>query len=204
MTDGLPPEMSKTVLINSIGAIEISFGRVAESAVTAVYGRVYQDGLTLSDRLWRLDGGIRREIEDKVVQAVAQGKSARELAKELRSYLTEAGQENARYNSMRLARTEISHAHREGHIQSCLDRNGQMKDYLTAIGWRLSDAHTVPDICDEWASADCGLGPGNYLPDDVPVDHPNGFCFTVGILASEPDMQFVITEPQPPAAEVAA
>ncbi len=199
MTDGLRPEITRDVHINSVGRVSVSFGRVSEAALQAVYLRVYQDGLTLSDRLWRLDAGTRQAIEDKVVQGIAQGESARDLAKDLRTYLTETGQGNARYNSMRLARTEINTAHREGHVQSCLDRNGELKSYISGIGWRLSASHPTADICDVWAGDDPdGLGPGNYLPNSLPgPDHPHGLCFTVSLLKSEPDMQFVAKEPEP-------
>ena len=195
--DGLKAEITKTVDIG-IGNVSVEFGRVSEQAVNAIYNRVYKDGLTLSDRLWRLDSGIRKEMADKVTQAVTQGKSARKLARELQSYLIESGTGNARYNAMRLAVTEINNAHREGHIQSCLDAEGKLKSYISAIGFRLSASHPEPDVCDAWASDDSdGLGSGNYLPDNVPIDHPHGLCYSVSILVNNPELQFVTKEPKP-------
>lgn len=198
MTKGLYPDRTHKVTISKLGEISVRFGDVAERALQAIYSRVYNDGLTLSDRLWQLDNKIRKAIEDKVVQAIASQQSARDLAADLKQYLTKNGQGNARYNAMRLARTEINTAHREGHIQSCLDNSGKLKDYIHAIGFRLSASHPEPDICDVWASDNSAdLGPGNYLPDEVPVDHPHGLCYTVTILKSEPDMQFITKEPDP-------
>ncbi|MCE5200440.1 hypothetical protein LLG39_15845 [bacterium] len=198
MTEGLQPEYTKSVFIQDVGEVQVTFGRVAEHALSIAYQRIYTDGLTLSDRVWKLDAEHRRAIEDKVVSAIASQQSARDLAKELHSYLIDPGLQNGRYNAMRLARTEINTAHREGHIQSCLDSSGQLKGYISAIGFRLSASHPKPDICDVWASQDAdNLGSGNYLPENVPVDHPHGLCYTVTILKNHPDMQFVTKEPKP-------
>jgi hypothetical protein len=195
---GMLPTMEKSVTINALGTIGVSFGHVAENAVEMIFRRVYKDGLNLSDRLWRLDSRIRRDIENTLIAGVAGQKSAKDLSRELMKYLTNPGADNAYYNAQRLARTEINHAHREGHIRSVTDRDGKLKDFVSAVGYRLSISHPEPDICDVWASQDIdGLGAGNYLPDNVPVDHPHGLCFTVTILKSYPDMQFVAKEPQP-------
>jgi hypothetical protein len=197
-TYGLKPEFVRSADIANIGSVSVRYGLVAERAVNIEFARVFADGLTLSDRIWRLGDGIRREIGDKIVQAIAQGKSAKKLGRELQQYLTESGKGNARYNALRLARTEINTAHREGHIQSLLDDAGQLKGYVHAIGWRLSASHRVPDICDIWASRDIdNLGRGNYLPANVPIDHAHGLCMTVTILKSEPDMQFTTKEAKP-------
>ncbi len=197
-TAGLHPSFTRAADIGGAGRVSVTYGLVAEDAVNAVYQRVYRDGLTLSDRLWRLDAGIRRAVEDRVVSAVAQGTSAQNLAKDLRQYLTSTGQGNARYNAMRLARTEINTAHREGGIRAVTKPDGTLRDHVQAIGWRLSMSHPEPDICDVWASQDIdGLGPGNYLPQNVPVDHPHGLCFIVSVLKAHPEMQHVTKEPEP-------
>ena len=196
MTKGLRPEFARSATIANIGEVAVTFGKVAERAVNIAFQRIYQDGLTLSDRLWRLDNTTRTVMQDKVVGAIAKGTSARDLAKDLRSYLTEAGKGNARYNSMRLARTEINTVHREAHIQSCLDDKGELKEFISAVGWRLSASHPAQDICDVWASQDINsLGRGNYLPKNVPVDHALGLCLTVTLLKARPDLQFVTKEP---------
>lgn len=198
MTRGLHPEFTKSAEISNIGKVEVTFGAVAERAVRIEFERIYEDGLTLTDRLWKLDTETRRLVQDKVVGAIAKGRSARDLAKDLRQYLTAAGQGNARYNALRLARTEINTAHREAHIQSTLDSNGNLKEFIRAIGWRLSPSHPRPDICDRWASQDIDkLGPGNYKPEHVPIDHAHGMCLTVTLLKAHPDMEFVVKEPKP-------
>ena len=196
--DGLKAEITKSVTIGGVGEVSVTFGRVAEEAVNAIAERVFKDGLNLSDRLWRLDAKTRRDIEDKVIQAVTEQKSARKLEKELRQYLTDKGLGNARYNATRLAQTEINHAHREATIRSATDGSGMLKSHLRAISWRLSISHPRADVCDLWASQDIdGLGPGNYLPENVPVEHPGGLCNVLPLLVSLPDEEFVVLEPKP-------
>lgn len=195
---GLLPTMTRSETIQGIGVVGVSFGHVAESAVESIYNRVFRDGLTLSDRIWRLDSQIRAQIEDTLIRGIAEQKSARDLARELRKYLTETGLQNGRYNSQRLARTEINTAHREGHIRSATKSDGTLRDHISALGYRLSASHPRPDICDVWASQDAdGLGSGNYLPENVPQDHANGLCYLVSILKSYPDLQFVTVQPKP-------
>lgn len=197
--DGLVANITKTAKLPGVGEINVAFGKVAEHAVNAEYARVYRDGLTLSDRLWKLSSLTRQEMENTIVQAIAQQKSARELARELEKYLTDKGTDNARYNALRLARTEINTAHREGMIQSCLDSDGQLKPYITGFRWNLSASHPAPDICDVWAAQDLhGLGSGVYLPDSVPVDHPHGLCYITQQLKDGPELPIAV-EPNPDA-----
>ncbi len=194
----LVPSLTREVRVNHVGRIEVSFGRVSKRAVEATFARIHRDGLTLSDRLWRLDRGMREAIEDIVTAGIARGESARDLAKQLRGFLSERGTGNARYNAMRLSRTEIMTAHREAHIAATTDDSGRMKPWVQGIKWHLSASHPQPDICDDWASQDVdGLGAGIYLPQNVPVDHPQGICFTTTVIEGFEAEQ--VTRPNPDA-----
>ncbi|BDI27996.1 hypothetical protein CCAX7_000470 [Capsulimonas corticalis] len=178
--------------------IGVEFGRVQAEVLDRLYARVYPDGLKLSQRLYNLDRDARRSIADTLFSGVAQGQSARKLAEALRPLLTAPGVENVRYKAMRIARTEINSAYREGHIASVTDENGKLKPWVEAIGWRLSPAHPRTDICDAWAGDDTeGLGAGNYSSGNVPPGHPHCLCYTVTLLASLPDQQFVSHPPKP-------
>lgn len=195
--DGLKASRTHEVALADGTRAAVQFGLVAGEAVDAVYSRVLADGLTLSERVWKMSRAAQEAIADRVVQAVAQGSSARMLARDVQSYLRDEGAGNARYNAMRLARTEIATAGREGHIRAVTDDNGQLRSHVAALGFRLSASHPKRDICDDWASQDIdGLGPGNYLPEHVPADHPHGLCYTVTVLKARPDLQFVVKEPE--------
>ncbi len=171
------------------GEVTVRFGQVALGAVRATAARVYRDGWKLSDRLYNLDAETRAAVQDTLVQGVTEGVSARELGDRLRERLAAAGSANPKSHALRIARTEINTSHREAHIASTRDhQTGGLKSYIKAVGWRLSASHPEPDICDVWASDDTGLGPGNYLPDDVPFDHPHGLCYTTSVLVEYPDV----------------
>ncbi len=180
------------------GNIQVEFGRLPQVVLDRLYARTYQDGLNLSQRLNRLDQDARRSLSDSLFEGIAQGESSRKLAKRIAPILDVPGTDNVRYRAMRIARTEVNLAYREGHIAAVSDPDGKFKPWVTAVGWRLSPAHPKTDICDAWAGDDTeGLGSGNYSAGNVPPGHPHCLCYTVSILAILPDQQFVSHAPQP-------
>lgn len=174
------------------GQAAVSFGNVPRVVLERLYARVYPDGLVLSQRLHNVDLAAQRAIADEVTQALATGASARRLAAAIAPHLMEDGVDNVRYKALRIARTEINVAYREGTVASATDADGKLKPYISAIGFRLSAAHPRICICDLYAGQDNGLGPGNYLPGDVPTaPHPHCLCYLVSILEALPEQQFV-------------
>ena len=189
-------------------AIPRAFTVIPQMAVQAVLARTYDDNKTFSDRIWDLRNHSKTVISDTVAKGVAQGKSARNIAKELEPYLTgvleiqkglseeeQKGFEiiwkqmrrkrgDLRYNAMRLARTENNNAYREANILSA-----QQSKWVEGAKWNLSNSHPKPDICDVYASQDLyGLGRGVYPPNSTPRDHPNGLCFLTDKLVSQEKM----------------
>ncbi|MEO7718156.1 MAG: hypothetical protein ABIY70_18290 [Capsulimonas sp.] len=185
----LIPSLTTNRKLTDGTVVKVAFGDVAQSAVERSASRVYSDGWQLSSRLTKLDASIRTTIQDTIVQGVAEQLSAKKLADRLQGAMTDAGADNPRYQAMRIARTEINTAHREAHILSCTDGNGQLKPYILAVGWRLSLSHPHADICDIYAADDgAGLGAGNFLPADVPSSHPHCLCYTITVLTDYPDI----------------
>ncbi len=176
----------------------VSFGTVPRVVLERTWTRVWPDGLRLTDRVYQLDLEARRRLGELVTQALATGQSARELARQIAPEITKPGVDNVRYRAMRIARTEINNAYRDGYVQSVAP-DGKLPAYIEAIGWRLSAAHPRICICDALAGDDMdGLGPGNYLPGNVPsVSHPHCMCYLVSVLAAFPDRQWVSTEARP-------
>lgn len=171
-------------------SINVSFGNLAIRAVDRVATRYYRDGLKLSERIHRFDTYGRKIIEDTLMQGIVEGISARDMAKRLQTAMGEAsldGKPPTRYQAMRIARTEINNAHREAHVMSTEAAPGVLKEYIRGVRWNLSLSHQDADICDIWATHDSGMGPGVYLPADVPADHPHGLCFTTTVLKEIPE-----------------
>jgi hypothetical protein len=191
------PEHSLHVAVGA-SQIDVEFGKVPAEVLDRLYTRIYPDGLDLSKRLYNLDKAARVSVADTVFAGVAQGHSARKLAAALQPLLTAPGVDNIRFKAMRIARTEINSAYREGHIASVTGEDGKLKPWVRAVGWRLSPAHPRVDICDAWAGDDSeGLGEGNYSPENVPPGHPNCMCFSVTLLDALPDQHFVSHPPKP-------
>lgn len=186
----LLPDIDESFPLTNGQRIPVQFGRIALGAVERVSTRYYRDGLKLSERLHKLDIQGRKVIADTIVQGLAEQLSATDMSKRLQAAMGELAHDGLpppRHVTMRIARTEISNAHREAHVSSTEQSPGILKDYISGVGWRLSLSHKQPDICDVWAAHDEGLGRGVYLPSDVPVDHPHGLCFTVSVLKAFPE-----------------
>lgn len=175
--------------------------RISEEALRFVRNFVAEDGLQLSDRIWRLDRGARDALVNAIERSVIQGHGAAQAAREflargqtvpveILDKLASAnapgiaraatdqlltGQGNAMSNAMRLFRTEINRAHGEAFMMSGVDH----PDFA---GWRflLSPAHPAPDICDLLSTQNLhGLGKGVYPSrEQCPWPaHPNTLSF---------------------------
>lgn len=178
-----------------------SLAQVPEEAVRFVRSFVAEDGLQLSDRLWRLDNGARTMVGEAIEQAVIQGHSASQAATDLTSrgepvpsdvsrkidaaaaprvsrlaqnaLLRDEG--NARHNALRVMRTELNRAHGEAYMMGA-------EEHPDVIGFRfvLSPRHPRRDICDMHASANLhGLGPGVYPSREATPwpAHPNTLSY---------------------------
>lgn len=166
------------------------------------------DGLTLSDRLWRVGRGARDAVTGAIEQAVVRGWSADQAAQAMVMQgrpvppATQAAQRaaavdelvsvadflqdpasNPLASALRVARTEINRAHGEGYMASMAGVPG-------VVGFRflLSPRHPRPDICDLLSRQNLhGLGPGVY-PDrkNCPWPaHPNTLSFVVAVMGHQ-------------------
>lgn len=182
--------------------------RVSEDALRFVQTFVAEDGLQLSDRIWRIDRGARDRIinalESAIIQGHGAGQAAREflsrgeavprdvankmnaanaaeLSKTAKEIMT--GKGSALDNAMRLMRTEINRAHGEAYMMGG-------EDHPDFGGWRflLSPQHPEPDICDLLSRQNLhGLGPGVYPSREKcpwPA-HPNTLSFVEVVFKDE-------------------
>jgi len=184
---------------------------VADDALQFVRGLVAEDGLQLSDRLWRLNRGAREAVTESLEQAVIQGHSASRATTEflsrgesvpasVRDKINDAQAEkvarnasrrliktdddrSAFRNALRVFRTEINRAHGQAFQAAAFE-------HPDVIGTRflLSPQHPEPDICDMHARVNLyGLGPGVYPKGKSPWPaHPNTLSFEQVVFADEP------------------
>jgi len=181
--------------------------QVVDAAVAFVRAFRAEDGLVLSDRLWRLDRGAREAVGRAVEQAVVRGWSADKAAAELIMRgqpvpaATAAAQAGAEVGqvlraadllkapggpqdaALRVMRTEINRAHGEAYAAGAEGAPG-------FVGFRflLSPRHPKPDICDLLASQNLhGLGQGVYPTRKATPwpAHPNTLSFIVAVFEDE-------------------
>jgi hypothetical protein len=155
-----------------------------------------RNGMTLSDRVWKLGNGMKQEIETIVQNAMKEGKTPDQLAGELKKYLNEPDKlfrrvrnkdtgelelseaarkykpgtgvyRSAYKNAMRLARTEIPAAYRRAQWEQF-----QSDPQIIGIRIELSNNHTC-------------INPRTGKPepfydicDELAGDYPKSFLWT--------------------------
>jgi hypothetical protein len=175
--------------------------RINFKAVEFVKQFTANDGLQLSDRLWRVDQSAKQRIGDAIEFAIIRGddafRAAQRMAGEIdRDAIAAAspaklggnirdlmvGRGSALYQAQRVARTELNRAHGTAYMAGAESTPG-------CVGTRflLSPRHPEPDICDMHATANLfGLGKGVYPPGQNPWPaHPNTLSYVVAVFDDE-------------------
>jgi hypothetical protein len=154
-------------------------------------------GTTLDYKIKNVIDGATKTVRNIVFVGVQEGKSAQQIAKDISAFIRPTEQKAKKsplvwfrerfktiqkakdlpqgsvgYNALRIARTESHITYRNGIIEM-----NREKDFVYGYKWNLSASHPAPDICDVWAEANNGMGPGVYDEGNLPIDHPNGLCF---------------------------
>lgn len=201
-------KLGTTPLAVDAAAIAVALPSISNDAVQFVHNLVAEDGLQLSDRLWRIERGAREAVGRAIESAIIQGHSASRAAQDFLSrgdpvpadiqakidsanpnrVARTAGrvlmvdENNAHENALRVFRTEMNRAYNAAYEQAA----GEHPD---VIGTRfvLSPNHPRRDICDMHASVNrYGLGPGVYPIGKNPYPaHPNTLSYTEVVFKDE-------------------
>lgn len=144
------------------------------------------NGYRLSDRIWRVSMRTRMQIDAFLADAIRSGMSSTDIAKNLERFLRPSRAafrtkkpygRDASFDAMRLARTEIAHAHSEATFAA-----SRGNPFVGGMDWKLSAQHPRYDICDELATI--GMS-GGRIRDPYPLDeapqvvndsHPQCIC----------------------------
>lgn len=166
-----------------------------------------EKGLGLSDRVWNMVKPYKIELEKGLGEGIAVGRSAREMANDLKSYLNDPdklfrrvtdakgklqlsraareynpgqGVYRSSYkNAARLTRTETNIAYRTADHE-----RWKTLPFVTGIKVQLSNAHPRYDICDPLAS--------EYPKDFKFVGwHPQCLCFVTPVMMSDEEFEKV-------------
>jgi hypothetical protein len=134
-----------------------------------------ENGIGLSDRIWKNDQATRAALNDTIDVGLTLGKSAAEIAKDVKQYINPLVPGGASSAAIRLGRTEVANAY---HATSV--RKYQETPWVEKVRWNLSGSHGRPDDCNKFAESvhHRGWGPGEYWPSEVPgKPHPNCLCY---------------------------
>jgi len=191
-------------VLKAFGKIDVrvatSYFNHNEGAMQAFLNRAKKDGgLGLSERVWQCTGQLRPDLEAALQVGIAEGKSAQQLARQVRKYLQnpdglllkskqlkldlfkEISQGRGVYrsavkNAMRLTRTELNMAY-----HSADHERRQQLDIIVGYEVHTSSNHPVPDICDTLA--------GKYPKTFKFVSwHPVCMCYTTDILCTDKEL----------------
>lgn len=167
-------------------------------------------GLTISDRVWNLNGTFKSEIESAVSAAIEKGQSAQSLAKDIKKYLNNPDARfrkirdkfgnlkpsknalsyspgtgtyrSAHMNALRLARNEINLAYRESDHLRWLQNPG-------VIGYRIQNSNRVSTVCPI-----CSAMNGLVFPKTFKFIgfHVACACVTIPILVSDSEFDKIL------------
>ncbi len=202
---------------------------INHQAISFVRALVANDGLQLSDRLWRLNRNATAALADHIQFAVINGESAHQammrtmgsgqgvphdvamayngakagiLSRKVRSLMTgEADPVNGKGVVYQAERVFRTEINR-AHGEAYMASAFQT-DGVAGVRFMLSVNHRVRDVCDTHATADkYGLGPGVYPSREAcpwPA-HPNTLSYVEVVFSWEVKQKRKPTDPAPPEA----
>lgn len=181
------------VLMNSVGGSTAywrhSMLTQARQGIQSLISRK-ENGISLSERVYKNQALSSGRIDRLVNTGLSLGKSAREIAKDVYTFIDPLTPGGASYAAMRLGRTELNNAFHATSIRLTKDM-----PWVTGQKWNLSGSHPKPDVCNDYASGTHFRGgdPGVFKAGDVPgKPHPQCLCYLTAVTLSEKefDKQF--------------
>lgn len=140
------------------------------------------NGIPLSRQVYRTNAWSNDILDRKIRTAILLGKSAKELAADVRKFINPRTPGGVTYAANRLARSEINNAFHRTQIDL---RKGD--PWTEGFKWNLSGSHPRPDKCNDYAekSHHRGGDVGVFRVSEVPgKPHPQCLCFITTITVS--------------------
>ena len=174
---------------------------VNQRVVTSVINRVWQDGYTFSNRVWRVGRRYRDDLRNVLSGGLAQGRDALQIARDMQVYVADGRErlmqrwdtlergtrefarripKNVDYRAIRLVRTELYASLRDASVQ-----HGQINPAATGL-WDWIRQSSV-----DWGCECPGFAQGSpYTLDALPsTPHANCLCATAPRLERTRDFE---------------
>jgi hypothetical protein len=156
------------------------FVQRAQNGIEALLAKA-ANGIPLSTRVYRSQALANKWVDRKVQAGLLLGKSARDIAKDVRDLIRPDVAGGVAYAAQRLARTEINNAYKTAQEARYAD-----EPWSRGMQWHLSRSHPRRDVCDVYAAQDLhGLGAGVYPFQELPNAHPNDMCYQTPVQVDE-------------------
>jgi hypothetical protein len=155
-----------------------SLAAQSERNIENAISRMQLSQIPLSDRVYKSRVLISGQMDRIINNALARGRSAAELAAEVRGFIRPDTPGGVRYAAQRLGRTELNNAFHATQVQRGVD-----SPFILAQQWVLSSSHPKPDDCNNFADDNHeGMGAGVFSPQNVPgKPHPQCLCYMVPV-----------------------
>jgi hypothetical protein len=143
-------------------------GSVLATARTGIDSLMARQGrrLSLAQSVYRNNVLSSGQVDRVLNSGLLLGKSAKEIASDVKKFISPTVPGGASYAAMRLARTEVSNAFHE-----TSKRRYGASPWVESVNWRLSGSHPKTDLCNDYAND----SPWNV--DKVPdIPHPHCLC----------------------------
>lgn len=128
---------------------------------------------TFSENLWMYQNELKADLDKLLIRSITQGVNPRQLAPELKKFLTDEGRENAKYNTQRLMVTETTR------IQTAVQEQSYIDAEITEYGFM-----SEPSACERCLAINgkvfkvADMTPGT----NAPSMHPFCRCSTYPVV----------------------
>lgn len=187
-------EMLTDYLFRNVGGpipeLQEAYRAQARATVSAYKSRL-ANNIPLSQQVYRTSALANGYVDRSVNRGILLGKSAKEIAADVKGLINPNTPGGVSYAAMRLGRSELNNAFHTTQIG--LRKNDP---FVTAMKWNLSESHPKADNCNDYAENAHfdGGGAGEYRPIEVPgKPHPHCFCYLTSVSVSDADFvkQFI-------------
>ena len=150
-----------------VPTVGLDFDTINADTMKYITQRFGEDGLVLSDRIWRFAGRQREALEGAIRAGILQGKALNEMRRDIeRIYSTN------RYNVDRLIKTEMNTAYRVAFSYSA--QRSRVVEYVQII---RGEANQPKHRCTQLSKMDkYGKGNGVFKTTDTEIYNPHPNC----------------------------
>lgn len=168
--------------------LNAAFNHVPDDIVRRIVtGQIYDSGWSLSSRIWSDNEQTLKDIYKIVAKGVAENRPIYDIAKDLESYVRPGAKKpwnltasdgvriykrQVDYNAQRLARTLVQHGYQQSFIATT-----QNNPFVLEYEWCSNGSRACP-LCQDRDGQ-------RYKKDELPMDHPNGMCTMIPVIADD-------------------